>query len=351
MWNRCLLGHGLQSATPGLRTQDTDARSWGAVRGASGSLSTRHNALGRKGHRLVSQDPVTKRSAVSWIILRISPSPDSREGLPMRANCYHRPAVRSSRLITIPLLVASLTLLAACPSHARESVGGSVSAAYMAQLAHDSHLGLNDTSPPGQLLMAKVVGAVSHSLHPRVIYVGAEYCPFCAALRWPLVLTLLRFGKLSGLEFMRSSPTDVFADTPTLSFYRSHYSSSRVVLHAFETATRFGAPLQHVPHAVNEIFDAYDAPPFTEDAGAIPFLYINGLYVISGSPISPAVFAGKTWRAIASELGDPHSQVYQKVMPVANAITAAICVGMHAAPRPVCDSPGVLLARQYLPHS
>lgn len=243
-----------------------------------------------------------------------------------------------------------LALLAACPSRAHDAVGRPVPAAFVARLAADSRLGLNDTAPPGPLLMARVVGAVSHTHHPRVIYVGAEYCPFCAALRWPLTLTLLRFGKISGLEFMRSSPTDVFADTPTLSFYRARYVSPTVVLHAYETATRFGAPLERVPHAVNELFDAYDAPPFTEDAGAIPFLYINGLYVVSGSPVSPKIFDGKSWSTIARLLGDPRSAIYRKVMPVANALTAAVCAGMSAPPRAVCASPGVLLARQSLPH-
>ena len=247
-------------------------------------------------------------------------------------------------------LAGLVALVAACPSHARAAVGGAVPPEFLARLAADARSGLNDTAPPGQLLMSRIVGAVSHARQPRLIYVGAEYCPFCAALRWPLTLTLLRFGKLEGMHFMRSSPTDVFADTPTLSFYRAHFASSSVILHAYETATRFGAPLQRVPHAVNELFNTYDAPPFTEDAGAIPFLYINGRYVISGSPVSPGVFDGKTWGAIATALGDPHSKIYRAVMPVANALTAAVCVGMSAPPRSVCESPGVILAGHALPH-
>ena len=39
---------------------------------------------------------------------------------------------------------------------------------------------------------------------PEVLYVGAEYCPFCAAERWPVVVALSRFGTWSGL-----SATDV----------------------------------------------------------------------------------------------------------------------------------------------
>ena len=34
---------------------------------------------------------------------------------------------------------------------------------------------------------------------PEVLYIGAEYCPFCAVERWPLVVALSRFGTFAGL--------------------------------------------------------------------------------------------------------------------------------------------------------
>ncbi|EQD78092.1 protein containing DUF929, partial [mine drainage metagenome] len=35
---------------------------------------------------------------------------------------------------------------------------------------------------------------------PEVLYIGAEYCPYCALLRWSLVGALSRFGKFSNLQ-------------------------------------------------------------------------------------------------------------------------------------------------------
>ncbi len=35
---------------------------------------------------------------------------------------------------------------------------------------------------------------------PEVFYTGAEYCPYCAAQRWPLIVALSRFGTFSGLS-------------------------------------------------------------------------------------------------------------------------------------------------------
>ena len=34
---------------------------------------------------------------------------------------------------------------------------------------------------------------------PEVLYLGAEYCPYCAAQRWTTIIALSRFGTWSGL--------------------------------------------------------------------------------------------------------------------------------------------------------
>lgn len=49
--------------------------------------------------------------------------------------------------------------------------------------------------------------------------------PYCAAERWALAAALSRFGTLSGLSLIRSSPTDVYANTPTLSLAKASYTS------------------------------------------------------------------------------------------------------------------------------
>ena len=63
---------------------------------------------------------------------------------------------------------------------------------------------------------------------PEVLYMGGEYCPYCAAERWAVAAALDRFGVLSGTKFIHSSPTDVYPSTPTMSFYKSSYTSKYV---------------------------------------------------------------------------------------------------------------------------
>ena len=72
---------------------------------------------------------------------------------------------------------------------------------------------------------------------PLITYIGAEYCPFCAAERWSLAVALSRFGTFSNLSGTHSSDSDVYPDTQTLSFYGSTYTSPYVDFQAVEEAT------------------------------------------------------------------------------------------------------------------
>src|ERR1022692_4763372 len=56
---------------------------------------------------------------------------------------------------------------------------------------------------------------------PEVLYMGAEYCPYCATERWAMAVALSKFGTFSGLRFIHSDPSDVYPSTPTLTFYKS----------------------------------------------------------------------------------------------------------------------------------
>ena len=61
---------------------------------------------------------------------------------------------------------------------------------------------------------------------PEVLYVGAEYCPYCAAERWAMAVALSRFGTLHGVGEVHSSATDVYPSTATLRFHAASLSSS-----------------------------------------------------------------------------------------------------------------------------
>lgn len=66
---------------------------------------------------------------------------------------------------------------------------------------------------------------------PELLYIGAEFCPYCAAERWAMIVALSRFGTFSGLATVQSAVSDgagnqePYPDTPTWTFAHAGYSS------------------------------------------------------------------------------------------------------------------------------
>lgn len=174
---------------------------------------------------------------------------------------------------------------------------------------------------------------------PRVLYVGAEYCPYCAAERWAMVVALSRFGTFTGLGQTASSPTDVYPSTPTLTFHGASYTSKYIAFTGKETQSSLGTPLDSLSAADQAIVSRYD------QGGSIPFVSIGGKYIISGASYDPQVLHGMTHRQVAAALSDPSSPVAKAVLGTANVITATICDITGGQPTNVCSSPGVTAAK------
>lgn len=173
---------------------------------------------------------------------------------------------------------------------------------------------------------------------PELLYVGADFCPYCAATRWPLILALMRFGNLTGIRYMQSSATDVYPNTPTFTFYPNYsYTSSYIVFRAFETETRTSQPLQQLDNQSEAIYYKY--------GNAIPFIDYGNRTIQDGSVLLPTAYAGQSWPAITSELAKPNSDTAQTVIGAANLYTAEICAMVNNT-APVCSQPYVKTAEK-----
>ena len=62
---------------------------------------------------------------------------------------------------------------------------------------------------------------------PVVFFYGAEFAPYAAAERWPLILALSRFGTFNQLGLMQSSSTTAFANLSTFTFWKVSYVEPR----------------------------------------------------------------------------------------------------------------------------
>ncbi|HEX5189947.1 MAG TPA: DUF929 family protein [Streptosporangiaceae bacterium] len=200
---------------------------------------------------------------------------------------------------------------------------------------------------PGAIKTVKPSGPpLTSGGKPRVVYVGAEYCPFCAAERWGLAVALSRFGTLSGLRLIHSTSTDVDPNTPTLSFYGSTYVSKYVAFSPTEAQKVDKSPLQPLTAIDKSLMTKYDAPPYVPAGynGSFPFVDFDNKYVIAGASYDPGLLAGLSWGQIAADLADPTSPVGRAIDATANRITAAICAMTGDKPGDVCTSTGVTSA-------
>ena len=263
----------------------------------------------------------------------------------------------------IPAVLAALVLavvLAVIRAHSGGTAGSQpvppavlAAATAVPQSAWDAvgTAGFDAAGKPGVTVPIGIAKDQRPASAPTVLYMGADFCPFCAATRWSLVATLSRFGSFSGLEITTSTAQDIFPNTPTFTFAKAHFQSGNVELQTVETADNAGKPLQTPTHAQQALLNTYDVPPFVSKsaAGTIPFILIGGRYLWSGSPFSPGLLTGKSWSDIASSLAAGQSDAAKAILANGNELAAAICAVNGGQPTDVCGSPGVVAAAKKLP--
>ncbi|MBC3841495.1 DUF929 domain-containing protein [Streptacidiphilus sp. 4-A2] len=241
------------------------------------------------------------------------------------------------------------TAAAKAPSSV-QAMTGPAPAALTAQLAGVSPAVL-DKVGAGQVNTLPVTVTKAPALtsggKPEILYIGAEYCPYCAAERWPLIIALSRFGAFHGLQLTHSSSSDVDPNTPSFSFHGAGYTSDYLSFTGVETntdqpaATGNGYGVLDTPTAAEQqVLSTYDAAPYlpADSAGAIPFADLGGRYLISGASYDPQLLAGLTQQQVAATLDNPGSPIAQAVDGTANALTTALCKLTGGKPAAVCTS-------------
>lgn len=166
---------------------------------------------------------------------------------------------------------------------------------------------------------------------PEIFYYGAEYCPYCAAERWSIIIALSRFGTFSGLTTTTSSSTDVFPNTVTFTFRGATYTSQYIDFRSVETTDRNQNPLQSPSAAEQQLVNKYDS------GGSIPFVDFANKLAFNGAMFQPDVIGGMSWLAVADSLKSPDSTQAKAIIGSANLITAAICKSLGDQPA-LCSS-------------
>jgi len=182
---------------------------------------------------------------------------------------------------------------------------------------------------------------------PGVVFIGGEFCPYCAAERWPIIMAFSRFGTFSGLTEISSSPWDSDPSTATFSFHGATYSSPALTLDAveYESNDTHGLGtrtiLQPLSPLEAQVWKTYDNNP------GFPFLDIGNKVLVLSPSFDPTYMAGLNQADIASKLSNPDDPLTQRIVGTANYITAAICsiLGPSAsAASPWCSQPVIMQA-------
>jgi hypothetical protein len=172
---------------------------------------------------------------------------------------------------------------------------------------------------------------------PLVLYMGAEYCPYCAAQRWSLIEALSRFGTFTGLGETESSSTDTDPNTPTLSFHGATYSSKYltfqgVELYSNQPAGNGYATLDTPTAAQSKLLSS-------DGNNSFPFIDFGDQAEVTSVLVDPGILAGLSHQQVADSLADPSNKIAQAFGGSANAFTTIICNLTGGQPTTVCTSP------------
>lgn len=167
-----------------------------------------------------------------------------------------------------------------------------------------------------------------------VFFMGAEYCPYCAAERWAIVRALQKFGQWVGLKQTISAARDEpYLNLPTYDFTGATYTSPHIEFTSREVKDREFKPLQKLLKADEKLVHKHD--PRKE----IPFLLIAGRFAQVGSGFTPKIFIGHTFRQTETELKKIESEIRKTIDDEANIIAALLCVS--GLPPEVCKETSV----------
>ncbi len=311
----------------------------------------------------MSTNPTKRRPAPKPSAKR---RPQARKGRTALAAKQARRGSDKTAWIAAAVIIAigaSLVVAFASKSGTHDTTGGTgaspapaglVSAVTSIPTSIYSQIGTGSVTGPPK----KLDGALlTNGGKPRIVYIGSEYCPYCATERWAMVAALSRFGTFKNLKVTTSSTSDVFPSTHTFSFHGSTYSSPYISFEAVEQYTNIqqGSSYKPLDKATPEqlaLMTKYDAPPYVNqsDAGAIPFIDFANQYLIEGATYGANTLQGKSWDEIAAAMKDSTTDIAKGAIGSANVMTSTICKLTHDKPANVCSDPTIQGIERNLPH-
>ncbi|HJS65285.1 MAG TPA: DUF929 family protein [Nitrososphaeraceae archaeon] len=165
-----------------------------------------------------------------------------------------------------------------------------------------------------------------------IFFLGAGFCPYCAAGRWAIVEGLRKFGEWKELiENHSASTNEKFLNIATFDFSHSKYESSFGEFRGIEIADRDSKAKEKLEKIDKEILGTYNPDHL------IPFLLIDGQFMQFRTGINPESLEKLNHEEIRKIIRDENSVVGKSIIDESNIIASLICKSIDNIPENIKD--------------
>ncbi len=173
---------------------------------------------------------------------------------------------------------------------------------------------------------------------PDLLYIGAEFCPVCATERWAMYVALSKFGTFTEQPGQIHSAVQD-GDIPTLTFYKSTYSSPYFTFTPVETTTNqpagdYYVSLQTPNAAQQKLWTSHTDQSF-------PWVDFGGKMELTSAQYDPSVLEGVSFATIAKDIGNNSTVIGADIDASAKVLIQTICSTLtDNQPASVCSAVG-----------
>jgi hypothetical protein len=171
---------------------------------------------------------------------------------------------------------------------------------------------------------------------PELLFIGAEYCPHCAAERWALYVALSKFGSFSP-QPGRIHSANEDGDVPTLTFYGTNYTSPYFTFTPVEVYTNKlqgdgYAPLQTPTQAQLTLWQK-------ANGGSFPFLDFGGKQILPSAQYLFTPLESLPFSTVAAQVGNNSTAIGADIDASAAQLVKTICTTLSdEQPSDVCTA-------------
>lgn len=171
---------------------------------------------------------------------------------------------------------------------------------------------------------------------PELLFIGAEFCPICAAERWPMTIALMKFGTFTNLKMTHSAVAD--GNAGTISYFGSTYTSPYLVFSPHElytnqpTSTYYKA-LETLPKADQTVWTANEGSNVS-----FPFIDFGGKEVLETSQFNPSSIYYHSFSSVLGAVGSNDNTIGASVDASAAVFVKYLCGLTNGQPGSVCSA-------------